>query len=223
MAGAEVVLDQEFKLPNHSGINYYLDYPGDYLAQTFTVRHTGELAGVGVQASVSGLGQFVDNLHIRVTRVDNDGYALMNEVLAEAAIAPSQLPIEGSVSPSAMTDVNLSSWHVPVTIGDRLAVLFTSNHAYYSPASGPHYVWFFQIGNPHPGGEFSIYSPKAYGPTPLRDIWLGGGDKTVDAGFHVYVNLIPEPNSLLLFFPGAVGCCWLAKKCPVMRPTPAAR
>lgn len=206
-ANAEVVLDQEFKLLANSGINYYHDYPGDFLAQTFTVRNTGELAGVGVQGAVSGTGQFIDDLHIRVTRVGDDGFALMDEVLAEATIRPSDLPIAPSVSPATITDVDLSSWHVPVTAGDRLAILFSSEHAYYSPRSAPHYVWFFQIRNPHPGGEFSIHSPSVYGPTPLRDIYLPVDDKTVDAGFRVYVDVIPEPDSIVLLSCSLAGCC----------------
>lgn len=206
-ANAEVILDQEFKLPVNTGINYYHDYPEDFLAQTFTVQNTGELAGVGVQGAVSGRGQFIDDLHIRVTRVGDDGFALKDEVLAEATIAAAQLPIAPSVSPATITDVDLSSWHVPVTSGDRLAILFSSEHAYYSPASAPHYVWFFQTRNPHPGGEFSIYSPTLYGPTPLRDIYLPVDDKTVDAGFRVYIDVIPEPNSAVLLSCALAGCC----------------
>lgn len=211
-AHAAVILDQEFMLPYHTGLNYYMDYPGDYLAQTFTVRTSGELAGVGVQASVSGRGQFIDDLHIQVTRVGEDGFPLADEVLAEAVIAPDDLPVEARSSPSVITDVDLSHWQVPVTAGDRLAILFTSEHAYYSPKEGPHYVWFFQHLIPFPGGEFSIYSPKVYGPTPLRDIYLPGPDKTVDAGYRVYVDVIPEPNSLLLLITGAIGICGISKR-----------
>jgi hypothetical protein len=173
-ANAEVILDQEFKLPANSGINYYHDYPGDFLAQTFTVRNTGELAGVGVQGAVSGRGQFVDALHIKVTRVGDDGFALMNEVLAEATIRPADLPIAPLVSPATITDVDLSNWQVSVTAGERLAILFSSEHAYYSPRSGPHYVWFYQFRNPHPGGEFSIYSPTLWPDSATRHLSARG-------------------------------------------------
>lgn len=211
-ATAEVIVDQEFKLPENTGINYMIDYPGDYLAQTFTVRNTGLLAGVGVQASVTARGQFVDDLHIRVTRIDEDGYPLPNEVLAAGSLAPDELPVAHYRSPATITDVDLSSWQVPVTAGDRLAILFRTDHTYYNPVDhrpigGPMYAWFRQLHNPHPGGEYMDYSPQLYGPTPLRNIWLGGGDPTLDAGFRVYVDVIPEPSSLLLAC-GLFGCCW---------------
>lgn len=206
-AEAAVVLDQQFMLPVDTGINYYHDYPDDYLTQTFTVQNTGKLAGVGVQGAVSGREPFTDDLHIRVTRVGEDGFALMDEVLAEATISPIDLPIAPSRSPATITDVDLSSWHVPVTAGQRLAILFSSTHAYYSPSDASHYVWFFQIRNPHPGGEFSIFSPTLYGPTPLRDIYLPVADKTVDAGFRVYVDVIPEPSTILLIFCAALSSC----------------
>lgn len=205
---AAVILDQEFKLPPHTGTNYYIDYAGDYLAQTFTVRNSGELAGVGVQASLSRpyLGEPIDALHIRVTRIDGQGYPLTDQVLAEGTISPTDLPIEALVSPETITDVDLSSWRVPVTAGDRLALLFSSDNTSFDDGLGPGYVWFFQSGNLHPGGEYMIYSPQLYGPKPLRDIWLGGGDKRVDAGFRVYVKTIPEPQSLVLFALGCVAC-----------------
>lgn len=202
---AAVVLDQEFMVPPGTGLNYYLDYPGDYLAQTFTVRNRGELAGVGVQASISipYLGEAIDDLHIRVTRIDSQGYPLMNQVLAEGVISPAALPVAASVSPATITDVDLSSWRVPVAAGDQLAILFSSEQTYYVRKPGPAYVWFRQLHNPHPGGDYMCYSPQLYGPAPLRDIWLGGGDKRIDAGFRVYVNAIPEPCSLGLL---TVGC-----------------
>ena len=205
-----IVLDQEFKLPYHTGLNYSIGHQEEYLAQTFTVQNTGELAGVGVQASISEAGQFTDDLHIRVTKVDEDGFALQDQVLARATIAPSNLPIDYILCPATITDVDLSHWHVPVVAGDRLAILISSSHRHYDyPYEIPYYLWFFQTHNPHPGGEYSIYAPERLGPTPLRDIWLGGGDTTVDAGFRVYVNVIPEPNSLLLLLCGAAGCyCW---------------
>lgn len=209
-ANAEVVLDQEFKQPPRAGINYYHDYPGDYLAQTFTVQNTGRLTGIGVQAAKSAAGQFVDDLHVRVTRVDQAGYPLANSVLAAGVIQSSELPIAPSTNPATITDVDLSSWNASVSAGDRLAILLSSDHAYYSPEQGPHYLWFYALHNPHPGGEFSIYSPQLYGPTPLRDIWLGGGDKTVDAGFRVYVDLVPEPGSALLL-------AWMVALCGVAR------
>ncbi|MCA9236184.1 MAG: PEP-CTERM sorting domain-containing protein [Planctomycetales bacterium] len=201
-----VILDQEYMIPAHSGVNYYHDYPEDYLAQTFTVQNSGELAGIGVQAAVSGRGPFTDDLHVRITRVGQDGFALADEVLAATTISPTELPVSPSTSPERMTDVDLSGSHVTVSAGDRLAILLSSIHSYFSPPhryydpnTPHHYLWFFQILNPHPGGEFSIYSPKAVGPTPLRDIYLPVDDKTVDAGFRVYVNKVPEPTSISAF------------------------
>ena len=203
---AGVILDQEYLVdPSRSWSNYYLDFPGDYLQQTFTVRHSGKLVGIGVQVSLHPYPYPwypseppIDDLHLKVVRTDADGFALIDEVLAEATIPPSRLISLDHDLPGPITDVDLTSWHASVLKGEKLAITFSSNQTDHSgPKYGTNYQWFRNYHNPHPGGEYSTYSPKYYGAKPLRDIWLGGGDPTVDAGFRVYVD-IPEPSSLLI-------------------------
>jgi hypothetical protein len=181
--------------------NYYLDYPGDHMEQTFTVRHSGRLAGVGVQVSLlpdfrGGVQPPIDDLHLKVTRVGSNGFALVDQVVAEATIRPESLPITRSLEIGPLTDVDLTSWDVPVTSGDRLAIVLSSNQTDHSgPERGTNYLWFMSHFNPHPGGECSIYSPRLYGPLPLRDRWLGEGEPTVDAGFRVFLTPVPEPTT----------------------------
>lgn len=200
---AEVIVDQEYFLaPQSSSFGYFLDYPGDYFQQTFTVNNSGELAGVGVQVSLyaNTLGEYpapIDDLHLQIVRTDPDGFGLLDQVLAEATVLPSSLPFTYNAKPGAMTDVDLSSWHLPVTAGEKLSIVLSSDQTDHS-GTITNYLWFYNVYVPHPGGEFSIYSPQLYGPTPLRDIWLPDEDKTVDAGFRVYVDVIPEPHSLAL-------------------------
>lgn len=45
------LLDQQFE--NYYTISYALDYPGDYLAQTFTLRNSGLISTVGLQSPCS--------------------------------------------------------------------------------------------------------------------------------------------------------------------------
>ncbi len=79
---AEVIFDQEhFINPGGGSSNYYLDYAGDQLLeQTFTVRHSGLLAGIGVQVSLVTHGRPpyadpIDDLHLKVVRTSADGFA----------------------------------------------------------------------------------------------------------------------------------------------------
>jgi hypothetical protein len=199
---AGVVVDQEYVVPSSAGgLQYYLDYPGDHMAQTFTVAHSGELTGVGVQVSLtlSPLGSQppIDDLHVKVVRTDAEGFALINDVLAEGTISPTSLPF-GPMRPP-ITVVDLTSWDAQVSAGEKLAIALTSAQTDHSgPSHGTDYLWWWSLYNPHPGGEFSVYSPQLYGPTPLRD-WLRHSDNpTVDAGFRVYVNVVPEPASIVV-------------------------
>jgi hypothetical protein len=202
---AALIIDQEHDVRSHRGVsNYYLDYPGDYMQQTFTVRNSGMLMGVGVQVSITvntntPHPEPIDDLHVRVVRTGTDGFGLPTQVLAEASIVPASLSTTFGGVPGAIIDVDLSTHHAHVVAGERLSIQLSSMQTDNSgPQPGSNYLWFRSLYNPHPGGEYSTFSPKLYGPTPLRDIWLGGGDSTLDAGFRVYVDTIPEPCSLAL-------------------------
>jgi hypothetical protein len=223
----DIVIDQQFTVTPGNALSYYLDYAGDHMAQTFTVRHSGTLAGIDIQVALSpdsyGPAQPpIDDLHVKVVRTDSDGFAVMTEVLAEATVAPSRLPVAIPFGPSALTHVNLLDWHAQIWAGEKLAITLSSNQTDHSgPEYGTNYIWWRKLYNPHPGGEYSTYSPKLYGPKPLRDILRGVSEPTVDAGFRVYVNVVPEPSVFALASLGAFGAIMLqrSKSCVYMQAT----
>jgi hypothetical protein len=86
-----------------------------------------------------------------------------------------------------------------VRAGDVLAFALSSNHTYYShPGAYQQYHLHMSVLNPHPGGDFYIYSSTLWGPEPflIRDSFDPPYD-TRDLGFQVYVR-IPEPSTLAL-------------------------
>jgi hypothetical protein len=201
---AAVLLDQEVATyPDVGSTNYDLDYPGDYMAQTFTVNHTGQLVGVGLQVSLSGFGYAtyhetpIDDLHVKLVRTDSTGAPVIGNVLAEATIGRSSLPVASQ--PGPFSELDLSSWHVHVATGDQLAVVLSSNQTYYiMPHVGTDYIWYLNVHDVLPGGEFSIYSPKLYGPAPLTNYYISGDDRTIDAAYRVFIDAVPEPASISL-------------------------
>jgi hypothetical protein len=212
IAQAEVVLDQEYVVGSSGSLNYYLDYPGDHLAQTFTVGNSGTLTGIGVQVSLTVFDRFhyvapIDDLHISVVQVDENGFALVNEVLAKGTIVPSSLQLT-QTTPGRMTVVDVSSWNAKVSAGDQLAIAFASGQTDHSgPEQAANYMWFRSTRDVHPDGQFSIYSPKLYGATPLWDFRLGPEVSTSDAGFSVYIDVVPEMSiPAILIFGGAALC-----------------
>jgi hypothetical protein len=202
-ACAEVIVDQEHFIGVYWG--YILDYPGDYIAQTFTVRNTGQLTGIGVQVvrtHSSGLRPVTDDLLVRLIRTDSSGVPMIDEVLASHEILRSQIPIRSDFNP--MLEIDLSSLNLRVEEGERLAIAISSDHTYY--AYQPNYLqysWVSTIQDPHPGGEFFIYSPLLYGPIPhLVSDQLPR--PTRDMGFRVLVDAVPEPSSIALVLIGVV-------------------
>jgi hypothetical protein len=203
---ADVIIDQEVRTYPDSGyIGYILDYPGDYLAQTFTARHSGQLAGVGIQVSLNGIDHPpypppIDDLHLRIVRTDSAGVPMINEVLAEATI--DRFSLQPSIDPGEFVDV------VQVTAGDVLAITFSSDQTYYvEPHVGTDYIWYRSPRNEISGGEFYIYSPSIFGPEPFKNHYVSGDDRTIDAGFRVIIDVIPEPASISL---AAMCMCWLS-------------
>jgi hypothetical protein len=74
VATADVIVDQENIGSCCFGSS--LDYPGDYMIQTFTVNNSGQLAGVGVQVSIwgaTGDAPVTDDLHVTLMRTDSSG------------------------------------------------------------------------------------------------------------------------------------------------------
>lgn len=201
-ASAEVVVDQEFLTGPNFG--YVLDYPGDYIAQTFSVQNSGQLAGIGVQVSISrSRGQLPpeDDLHVRLVRTDSFGAPAISDVLASYTIDRFAVPDPLPADQVLMAD--LTGLHLHVQAGDVLAIALSSNQTWYSNNNRKNYRWHMMTWNPHPGGAFYIYSPYIYGATPhLVNDRFDPPRNTRDMGFRVLINAVPEPASIVL---GALG------------------
>ena len=201
VATADVVVDQE-NIGSCCG-GYVLDYPGDYIAQTFTANNTGLLVGVGVQVSISGYANYApvtDDLHVTLMRTDASGAPAIGEILASQVISRYDLPERIDNDP--MFDLDFSYAGLNVHAGDILAIALSSNHTYYSyPNNYKQFLWRTTFWNPHPGGAFYIYSPPLYGPTPhLVSDYVEPPNNTRDMGFRVLIDT-PEPSSLAMIVP----------------------
>ena len=195
-AGAESVVDQEF-LAGY-GAGSILDDPGDYIAQTFTSRHSGQIVSVGVEVSQSGHGDdtpISDDLFVRLIRTDSLGVPDINDILATSTISRFDVPVSSPTN--GFLEVDLRDWDVPVKAGDVLAIALSSDHTYDSHPDSFPYVWHERFLNPHPDGEFYIYSPTIYGSAPYLVTVnnLDPSEHTLDLGFRVITN-VPEPAAV---------------------------
>jgi hypothetical protein len=201
VATADVIVDQENIGSCCFGSS--LDYPGDYMIQTFTVNNSGQLAGVGVQVSIwgaTGDAPVTDDLHVTLMRTDSSGVPAIGEVLTSRVISRYDVP--GWSDKVPMLDIDVSSIGLDVQAGDVLAIALSSNHTYSNyPRNYRDFVWHAMPWNPHPGGAFYRYIPAEYGPTPhlVSDRYEPPGN-TRDMGFRVLIN-VPEPLSLATIVP----------------------
>lgn len=190
---AEVIVDQE-----HNGccIGYILDYPEDYIAQTFTVRNTGQLDGIGVEVSLSGYSHYdpvTDDLYVSLMRTDSLGAPAIDEIIASRTISRSAVELDYA----PMTELDFSDANLHVRAEDVLAVALSSSHTYYAYRRDVfQYNWHSRLFNPHPGGAFYIYSPRLYGPAPhLVSDRYEPPRNTRDMGFRVSIDVVPEPTT----------------------------
>jgi hypothetical protein len=211
-ATPEVVLDQEF--PGFNWIAYYLDYPGDYMAQTFTVRHTGRLQSIGIAVELGGYSDDkppVDDLHVRLVNTDEAGAPNIDSILASRDYSWREIPRYPFLF-DRYVDFDVSSWNIQVAEGDVLAIALSSDQAAYIPPGkgnlndNRNYDWWTSAGDRHPGGDFYLYSPILFGPKPHKFIdkwrdpaWPLYPESPRDMGFRVLV-VIPEPASILQAF-----------------------
>src|SRR5262245_59937356 len=84
-ASAQTIVDQEF--PGWATVGYYLDYPGDTMAQTFTLRHAGRLVEVDIRVGLDGDQPPIDDLTVKLVRTDAQGAPLIDDVLASRRFA----------------------------------------------------------------------------------------------------------------------------------------
>jgi hypothetical protein len=183
-ADATVVTDQSYIGP--SGKAYSFDYPGDYLAQTFTVHNSGQLTSIGLQIS-HPRAPFPNNpLQIQLTRTNAAGDPLVADVLATSNINPSVVTYDYGGLP--MVDVDLHSQHVQVQLGDQLAIVLSSSDVGYD--------WNTSINDSIPGGRFSVYSPKTFGNRWLYQWIINDPTQTWDAGYRITIDTVPEPATI---------------------------
>lgn len=204
----DTIVDQEHLAS--TSIGYILDYPGDYMAQTFTVRNTGKLTSVEVQVGLSGYSHYspvTDDLLMRVIATDASGNPDIDQVLASHLIPRTHPAL---ASRDEMIPVDLSSLDLQVSAGDTLAIALSSDHTYYDENGTRRrdeydYVWMLRTRNSHPGGDFYLYSLNLFGPEPWH--WMDNydpPDNTRDMGFRVFVE-VPEPAAWLLALLGLGG------------------
>jgi hypothetical protein len=197
----EIVVDQQFLT---SKPRYILDYPGDYIAQTFTVRNTGKVVGIGIQVSVRGYQNYkpvTDDLLVRLVRADVSGVPAIDEVLASQTVPRSQ--VRRSLPADELIELDVRNANALVHKGDILAIALSSNHTYYAhPYNYLDYVWHGEFYDAHPGGDFYIYSPNIYGLEPRKVVDRRSPPNSSDMAFRITINRVPEPASIVL---GAFG------------------
>jgi hypothetical protein len=224
-ASAMPVIDQEF--PAWDNVGYYLDYPGDYMAQTFTVRNSGQMISLGIRVRLSGYSHYkppIDDLLVQLIRTDEFGAPAIDQVLASRRYNRFDFP-RHSTSAVNYLDFDLTDWNIHVSIDEVLAIALSSNQTAYSGPANSYlydhynYVWHTSFGNLHPGGDFYLYSPNLFGPSPHK--WEDRPSNptsppfprpTRDMGFRVMIA-VPEPDSVPIIACSLIGIaalrpCW---------------
>ena len=225
-ASAEEIVDQEFAGPYN--LNYYLDYPGDYMAQTFTMRNSGQIVELGIDVVLTGYNHYqppIDDLTVMLLRTDASGAPDINQVLATRDFNWQEFPKYGEPSdPYVLFDV--SSWDVRAIAGEVLAIALQSDQVAFDSAGrwvSDHYdyLWLAGGSDPFPGGDFWLYSPKQFGPGPHKwaDRYTDPNRPPLprpgrDMGFRVVVN-VPEPAGLVLAGCGLMGLASGRRWCAV--------
>jgi hypothetical protein len=195
---AEPVLDQEMDPTGRIGVSAGFSGTGvpptQKRAQTFTVGLEGTLAEVDVfiRRTSAAIGDLM--LEIRPTTVT--GFPVADpSFLIQTSLPASSIP-----TTSGFVPFDLTSFNLPVTPGEQLAVVL------YSSVGGSGYNWLGTTGDPYPDG-----SP--FEEQPPNHSWINGsGSNGVDFGFRTFVDTgpggeVPEPTSLTLFGLGAAGVC----------------
>jgi hypothetical protein len=185
-AAADVVVDQEYV---SNAVAYFFDYPGDYMAQTFTARNSGQITSIGLQLSQPFPPFPTNPLQVQLTGTNSAGEPDIANVLATSSISPSIVTHDYSGLP--MIDVDLRSQHVQVQSGDHLAIVLSSTDVRYDWSQS---LWFDQIA----GGKFFVYSPKTFGARWFYQWKISDPTATADAGYRITINTVPEPSTMLL-------------------------
>lgn len=199
-AAADVIVDQEYVASANK--SYTPDYPGDYMAQTFTVRNDGQLTSVGLQLYFRDYYQppnyyaVTDDWHFHLTRTNTAGEPILDNPLATYSIAAITLPQSYDALP--MREIDLANQHIQVHAGDVLALVLSSNYTYYSHTGNQDYGWNNSFSDAISGGRFYLYAPKVFGARWFYQWRLDDPTQSWDAGYRITINTIPEPSTVFL-------------------------
>jgi hypothetical protein len=196
-AGAVPVLDQSFQ-PQNPLLLLGTASEGNS-AQTFTVGITGILSQVDVLVEQNG--PFPElRLDVRPTV---QGLPMEDD---NAALASVTVPLAAIPFPRAFLSFDVSSFGIHVSEGELLAIVLTGNARWYGVAPGigtPIVVEALAplADDPYPRGAAYFRGPPGAPTFGLP----GGGSLVADLGFRTFVDVVPEPTTLMLFGIGVLG------------------
>jgi len=175
------LLDQSVVFPPESSSvsNHYVNKVAP-TAQTFRVGITGEMTRVDVEIVRQSETSLPLTLNICRT---SGGAPVESDSFGIVTLAALDLPLKHVTFPyvGPYTSVDLSSFHIPVTVGDQLAIVARSDEPYDSFTRGFLWRMSHQFENPYPLGALYEFSST----------WAPRFDNT-DLAFKTYVT-VPEP------------------------------
>jgi hypothetical protein len=203
VANATPVLDQSFEGP--SRLDFLgLNVSGAFAwAQTFTVGISGELAAIHVLVSASPDATAPLLFDLRQT---HSGVPATGNLDVLASVVVPRATVSSS---HAFVTVDLSALDVPVTVGDRLAIVLQS------PGPGIHYEWAGD-GTCPVCGDPTYARGELFFRLSETDAWRS---EPGDAGFRTFVRVgdvaaTPEPATFLLLAAGIVGASLRNRRMP---------
>lgn len=184
LAKAGPVVDQSFQGPANVAHSFSV---GPQEAQVFTVGLAGNLVQIDVNLERPTIIP-VGNLFFDIVNASGGVPPLANApVLASGSVPLASIP-------ASATSDSLTGFSIPVSVGQQLAIVLTTDEFFFDPA------WLFQDGGTYPNGEaFARHS------SPPNSPWF---DQSGDFLFQTFVDptaATPEPSAIALFGLGLAG------------------
>jgi hypothetical protein len=178
------ILDQSFE---PATLNRFLGIaPGDSGAQTFTVGITGILSAVDVLVERNGDADLQFDIRPAANGVPVESDSM---TLASVTVPASTVPL-----PASFLEFDLSSFGIPVSQGEVLAIVLSGNSRWFGAPNDPY----------SPGAAYFRRFPDMPTFTPVFD--------NLDVGFKTFVEPIPEPSALVLISVGIIGLGFLRSR-----------